>query len=172
MKKISPTYIAKNIFEIDLEFYKKIGVKYIFTDLDNTLDSYKQKEPTEKVINLVKELNKNDLILIICSNNSNKRVSKYAKILGVNFMYYSNKPSIKKLSNYLEINNINVDECIFIGDQLVTDIKTANRIKMKSIYVDDLVKENGFFTRFNKFYEKSFLKFISDFKNTKDWRDI
>ena len=38
----------KNIYEINYEKLKKIGKKYLFFDLDNTIISYLQNKPTKE----------------------------------------------------------------------------------------------------------------------------
>ena len=83
---IIPNFKAKNIFEVDLEFYKSLGISFLICDLDNTLDVYTCKEPTERVVEFTKKLKESGLNLLICSNNSKKRVEKYAKILKVSFI--------------------------------------------------------------------------------------
>ena len=59
-KLVIPTYYAKSLFEVDVLFFVKNNIHFIFTDLDNTLDSFKQKEPTEKVITLKEKLLENN----------------------------------------------------------------------------------------------------------------
>ena len=51
-----PTYHAKSVYDIPFSFYKEQGIKVIFVDLDNTLDSYRQKTPTQKAIDLKEKL--------------------------------------------------------------------------------------------------------------------
>ena len=83
LKRFIPFAHAQSIFEIDLSFYKKLGIKYVFVDLDNTLDSYKQATPLAKAKELKENLEKNGIELIIVSNNTGKRVTKYSSELGV-----------------------------------------------------------------------------------------
>ena len=49
-KKFIPFAHAKSIYEIDPEFFKKQGVKTLFIDLDNTLDSYRAFHPKQETI--------------------------------------------------------------------------------------------------------------------------
>ena len=42
MKRIIPDMYKKNIYEINYEKLKKMGKKYLFFDLDNTIISYLQ----------------------------------------------------------------------------------------------------------------------------------
>lgn len=155
---IVPTYYAKNIFEIPLDFYLKNNFLYILIDLDNTLDPYYKKEPSDKVIKLCIELKKNNINLVIFSNNSKKRVSYYSSFLNINYIYRSFKPFSKKLNNFIYNNKINKENCIIIGDQLLTDIKCAKKAHIKSILVDELEKKNALCSKLNKFIEKRIRK--------------
>ena len=83
LKRFIPFAHAESIYKIDLDFYTKLGIKYVFVDLDNTLDSYKQKTPLEHAFKLKKGLESRGIEMIIVSNNRGKRVQKYSKELGV-----------------------------------------------------------------------------------------
>ena len=48
MKRIIPDMYKKNIYEINYEKLKKMGKKYLFFDLDNTIISYLQNKPTKE----------------------------------------------------------------------------------------------------------------------------
>lgn len=163
---------AKNIYDIDVSFYLKHGIKYVLVDLDNTLDSYKQKTPTEKALSLKETLNKSGLDLIILSNNTGKRVSTYANALGVRYVSAVGKPFAHGINKFLIDNNINKDEVILIGDQLMTDIAAANRAHIKNIYVEKLVKEDQITTRFNRIFERPIKAKIAKKKLFVDWKVI
>ena len=49
-KSFIPFAHANSIYEINPEFFVKHGVKVLFIDLDNTLDSYKAFTPKENAI--------------------------------------------------------------------------------------------------------------------------
>ena len=66
-KRLIPYCHAKNIYEIDINFFVSQNVKYLFVDLDNTLDSYKTLTPSEKAIELKKKLDDVNIELIIVS---------------------------------------------------------------------------------------------------------
>ncbi len=172
MKSIIPNFKAENIFEIDINFFKKIDVHYLFCDLDNTLDLYTTVFPSNDVLNLVKRLHENNISVIICSNNSKKRVEKYAKILKVKYIYRSFKPFCFKVNKYLKNNLIDSSKALFIGDQLLTDIKCGNKLGIKTLYVDELAHKNGFFTKINKKIESFYKKKLKKSNFCKNWRDI
>lgn len=172
LKRFIPFAHAESIYKIDLDFYKKLGIKYVFVDLDNTLDSYKQATPLEKAKNLKEELQKNGIELIIVSNNRGKRVRKYSSELGVKCWSSLAKPFAFRINKIMKRLGINKDEVIMIGDQIVTDISCANRAKIKSVLTEKLVKEDQFTTRFNRLFDNPLRKKLKRKNLLKDWRQI
>ena len=172
MSKLIPTYYSStNLFDVNIDFFKKQGVKYILPDLDNTLDSFKLKEASAKTKDYIDLLKKNSINLIIISNNNEDRVKRYADSVNVEYLAKAGKPFKKKIQNYLLNNNIDNKDCIIVGDQLLTDIKCANKLEIKSLLVEDLVKENQLVTKFNKFFDRIIRKRLKKKNKLKDWRD-
>ena len=142
LKRFVPFAHAKSIYDIDVSFYKRMHVKYVLSDLDNTLDSYRQKEPLTKAKELKKVLNNEGIELIVISNNRGKRVHHYCEQLGVNCFSSLRKPFAHRLCEALKKLSINKDETIMIGDQIVTDISCGNKAKIRTILTEKLVKED------------------------------
>lgn len=162
---------AKSIYEIEDLFYKKHGIKVLFIDLDNTLDSYKLFHPKQESIDLINSLKKNGFRVVIISNNKGFRVSSYANDLDVEYVSMAMKPFAKKINSFIETNNIDKNEVVLIGDQLVTDIGAANRANIKAILTEPIVKEDQWTTRFNRFFDKIFRKRMNKKGKLIDWRD-
>lgn len=172
LKRFIPFAHATSIFDIDVSFYKKLGIKYILTDLDNTLDSYKTALPSARVISLKETLEKEGIKLIITSNNTGSRVTTYSEALGIEFFSMLAKPFSRKLNHKIKGLGLPKDEIILIGDQTVTDISCANGCKIKSILTDKIVKEDQPTTRFNRMFDKPIRKHLSKKHLLKDWREI
>lgn len=172
MKKYIPYCLANSIYDIDCDFYKKIGVKYLFIDLDNTLDSPHTKKPSKRTIDLMSNLIKNGLIPVITSNNSKKRVYMYSKDLGVKFLHRTFKPFTFKLYKYIKRENISIESVIIIGDQIMTDVKCANKLGIKSILTKPLVNKDQVITLINRKIDVHFRKKIALKNLAKDWREI
>ncbi|MBR2712749.1 MAG: YqeG family HAD IIIA-type phosphatase [Bacilli bacterium] len=150
-----PDAYYKDIFEIDYNKLKKVGIKNIFFDIDNTIIPYKQTKINKKTLDLFKKLRK-EFNVFLFSNSPKKRVLKIADKLGVNAYYSSMKP-LKK--NYKKIINIfKKNECVFVGDQFMTDVFGAKRNNLKVIFVDKLEKYEPITTKFWRFLEKGYLK--------------
>ena len=169
-KRMIPFAHAKSIYEIPVDFYKSHHVKYLFLDLDNTLDSYKVYEPSDRAIRLISELKSGGITPIILSNNHAKRVKRYADILGIAFYHHVFKPFSFKIKKIMKELGIAPEEAMMIGDQMITDVNAGNGAKIKVILTDKIVKEDQFTTHFNRFFERPFRNHYMKYK-VKDWRE-
>ncbi len=163
---------ANNIYEINIDFYVSLGIKVLFIDLDNTLDSYKCKTPSERAKDLITKLLSSGIRPIIVSNNRGKRVKNYAKELNIECLYSAFKPFPNKLNKFIKENNIDKNECLIIGDQLLTDIKLGKNSNIKTILLEKLVKEDQFTTHFNRIFDKMIRKRLKKKNLLRDWREI
>ncbi len=161
---------ATNIYDIDPNFFKKEGIKVLLCDLDNTLDSYKALLPRKEAQDLKDQLDELGIKLVIISNNRSKRVEPYAKALGVTYISKAGKPFKKKISRFLKENCYNLDEVMLIGDQLLTDIKCASRLKIKSILLEKLVEEDQWTTRINRLFDRPLRRRLRRKNALVDWR--
>lgn len=169
-----PTACADSIFDIDIDFYKKNNINYIFSDLDNTLEPYYNKVASKKTIEFVNQIIDANITLIVVSNNSKNRVKNYIKSFNsdkIKWIARARKPSKNKINNFINMNNIDKTQSILIGDQLSTDIKVANKLGIKSILTKELVSKNQFISKFNKFKGKLKYKELEKKGLLKDWRE-
>ena len=171
-KIFTPTYVAKNVYEINVDFFVKIGVKCIICDLDNTLDAYYEQYPTEKAIEFVKKLKEAGIDIFLTSNNTETRVKPYADKLNVEYIFSCRKPLVFKFKKVLKNFKYNRKDCLIIGDQVFTDVLFANRLKIKSILCDNLVSKDQFFTKINKFFDKYIRRYLKKHNKLTDWREI
>lgn len=150
-----PDAYYDNIFKIDYCKLKEKGYKNIFFDIDNTIIPYYEKDINNNTKKLFKDLKK-EFNLFLYSNSPKKRVLKIANELNIDAYYTSMKP-LKK--NYKKIINMfHKNECVFIGDQLLTDVLGAKRNKLKVIFVNKLKDKEPLTTRFWRLIEKVYLK--------------
>lgn len=172
LKVFIPFAFAKNVYEIGLDFYKKLNIDTIICDLDNTLEAFYTLHPSKKAYELIKKLKENGIRVIIISNNKRKRVEPYCKDLDCEFMYSTRKPLIFKGKKFIKKFDINPDKTLYIGDQVFTDVVFANRLRLKSVLCDNLVERDQFFTKFNKFFDKFFRKKMKKKKLVPTWEEI
>ena len=154
LKRFIPTFYSKSIFDVPLDFYKKNNIKIVFTDLDNTLDSYKVMSPSQRVIELFNIYKENGIDLVIISNNTKDRIHDYANALNSKYLSGSKKPFKGKINKFIKQNQFIKDEIFLIGDQLVTDVQAGINLKIKVMLTEPIVKEDQPFTRFNRMLDR------------------
>lgn len=172
MSKYLPYCSAKSIYSINLDFFKRIGVKFLLLDLDNTLDSPHTPIPSKETIDLIEKIKKSGLIPIIVSNNKQKRVSLYSNKLNVTFISRAFKPFPFRVKKYLKDEKISMNSVIIIGDQVFTDIFCANNLGIKSILTDRLSDKDQFVTLINRKIDQHYRKKIIKKGLHKNWEEI
>ena len=171
-KKYIPFAHAKALHEIDVAFFKKLGIKNILVDLDNTLDSYKAKTPSEDTLNLIKKLKDHDINVIIVSNNRSSRVKPYADALGIKMTSMNMKPFPNKIKKLMKQDSLKIEETILVGDQLLTDIIAGNKAGLRTILVDKLTKYDQNMTKLRRIFERPKIAKLRKLNLLKEWRDI
>lgn len=164
--------VAKSIYDIDVEFFVHQNVKTLLIDLDNTLDSYKLFHPTERAFVLIKKIQDAGIKPIIVSNNKGKRVSSYANDLHVPYINSAMKPFAGKINKFIAANNLNKDEVMLVGDQMITDVGAGNRAKIRVVLTDKIVKEDQWTTHVNRIFGRRIRKHQAKKGMLIDWRNL
>ena len=172
LKRFIPFAHAKSIFEIDLSFFQKLGIKYVFADLDNTLDSYRLYHPTARAVELIDRIRAADILPVIISNNRGKRVRTYANDLSVEYIHSAAKPFPNKINKFIKEHGWDKKDILFVGDQMITDVAAANRAGLRVILTNKIVKEDQITTRFNRIFGRMIRKYHKKKGNLIDWRTI
>ena len=170
-KSFIPFAHAQSIYEIDPEFFKRNGVKTLFIDLDNTLDSYKARAPQERTINLVNKIKETGVIPVIISNNRPERVSGYAEALGIEFLASARKPFSKRIKKELAKRNLANEEVMLVGDQMMTDVQAARGAKIRVVLTEKIVKEDQWTTHINRIFDRPIRRYHRKRGNLIDWRN-
>lgn len=153
-----PTIYAKNIYSINYTALKKQKIKYLFFDIDNTIADSKGKEPDDKVIQLFENLKKEGFSIILLTNALPHRALKFARKLKVKAYYLACKPTSINYKRIRKALNLNHTEIAAIGDQLLTDIKGANKQKITSILVDKISNNESIITKLNRKRENKLIQ--------------
>ena len=83
LEKFVPDVYQKSIYDIDYKKLKKIGIKCLIFDLDNTIAPVTIFKPTKKVRDLFEELKETGFKVLIVSNSHKKRVAPFKDLLCV-----------------------------------------------------------------------------------------
>lgn len=157
MDKFIPDIYEKSIYTINYKKLKKNGIKCLLFDLDNTLVTYKTKEPDIRLKELFAVL-ESDFKVIIISNSNKNRLRPFKEKLNVDVAYSSRKPLKTKYKKILNIYKYKEQEIACIGDQLLTDIFGANRMNFTSILVNKISNWETVPTKINRFIEGFILR--------------
>ena len=169
-KRFIPFAHAQSIYEIETTFFLNNGVKLLLIDLDNTLDSYRLYEPTEKAYALIKRIKEAGITPIIVSNNRGKRVNTYANLLNVECIASAHKPFSRRLRNFLKGKDAKLEETMLVGDQLITDVLAAKGAHIRVVLTEKIVKEDQFTTHFNRLLDRPIRRHLRKKGNLPDWR--
>ena len=161
-KRLIPTYFENSFYDLCFENIQNKGYLYLFVDLDNTLASPYVYDPDINTINHINKLKNMGFIIIVISNNHEDRVKRFTKNLNINYLFEYKKSNKDKINKYIIDNNIDKSKCLFIGDQVMTDVNVANKIGVDSCLLNPLTRQDEpitFFPRLlDKFYKKKILK--------------
>lgn len=158
-----PDIYVKSVYAIDYKSLKNAGIKLVLFDLDNTLVPIDATEASIKLKGLFEEIKGIGLKPIILSNSGQKRVAPFKDGLFVDAACNSRKPLKRKYKKILGLYDVKSNEVACVGDQLLTDILGANRMKMTSILVNQISTRDFPWTRFNRFLER---RIYNHFKST------
>lgn len=154
MSIFKPKMYAKDIFKINYDKLKSMGIKCLLFDLDNTIEPVIIPLADEKDVVFFNSLKKKGFEIIIMSNSRKKRVTNFAKKLDVKVNYSSMKPLSKSYYQIMRKYKLNKNEVAAIGDQIMTDVLGANKVGIYSILVDPISNIEEKCTKFNRFLEK------------------
>lgn len=158
-KYLIPDRIFKDIYEITPEYLTSQGIRALVLDIDNTLVTYDDPEPTQPVLDWFDAMRKAGVSLSFVSNNEHERVALFNRDLG----FYAHGKSAKPLGKYvrLAMEHMGSDpgSTALIGDQLLTDIGAGKAAKLKlSLLVPPIKDKTTLFFRAKRKLEMPYIR--------------
>ncbi len=153
MDNFLPNIYQKSIYTIDYKKLKKSGIRCLVFGLNNTIAPLGTKVPTKRLQDLFEDLKEMGFKLIILSNSKKSRVEPFKEYLNVDSAYYSYKPLKKKYKRIMHLYGFKETEIACIGNQLITDVYGANRMKFTSILVNSISSIDYASTKLIKFID-------------------
>ena len=171
LELFKPDIYQKSILDINYKALKEKGIKCIVFDLDNTLVESHKSTLKKEAIKLITNLKK-DYKIVILSNSLPYRVKKIANELDVDYYPFSLKPTQRNYKKLKRKINIDSNQIIFIGDQMMTDVLGARRAKAHAALVKPMGNKEFIITRLNRLIEKSIYKKLKMKKGEYyEWKD-
>lgn len=154
-ERLLPDQIVNTVYDIDLQALKARGVRGLITDLDNTLVSAKTPLATPALTRWLDAVEEAGFKVVIVSNNNRTRVSRFADPLGIPYVHAARKPASRAFRSALQQMQLQPEQAVVVGDQMLTDVLGGHRMGLKAILVAPIAPaEEGFFTRINRTIEK------------------
>ncbi|WP_079530345.1 YqeG family HAD IIIA-type phosphatase [Halobacillus hunanensis] len=160
LKHFLPNEHVQSIQDIDPESLKEKGIKGIITDLDNTLVAWDEPDATEEIVSWFRLMNHHGIQVTIASNNNENRVKLFSEPLNTSFIHSARKPLSRAFKRARKDMNIQTNEIVVVGDQLMTDVLGGNVAGLYTILVVPIVETDGFWTRFNRKIERRILNWM------------
>ena len=157
-KYLIPDRIFNDIYEITPEFLAGEGVAALVLDIDNTLVTYDDPEPTPPVLEWFGAMTAAGIALSFVSNNDAARVERFNRDLGFYAHAKSGKPKGKYIRAAMEHMGSTPADTALIGDQLLTDCAAGKLAGLRSYIVPPIKDKLTPFFRFKRLLEKPYLR--------------
>ena len=158
LSKFYPSEIASSTYSIDFDKLYQEGYRGILFDIDNTLVEH-GADASKEAIELFQHLKEIGFQLCLISNNKQPRVERFNQAVNVNYIYDAHKPSGKNYRKAMELMNTTVENTVFVGDQLFTDVYGANLVGMKTFLVEPISPKEEIQIVLKRYLEKIVLFF-------------
>ena len=136
-----PTLYRRRITDVKAEDLRRMGVRGVFLDVDNTLTTHDAPDLTDEVKAWLETMQTEGFLLIVVSNNKPERVQPFAEKIGLPFAALAHKPMPSGYKAAAKALQVPLKECVAIGDQIFTDIMGANLCRIPSILLEPIEPE-------------------------------
>lgn len=165
-----PNEFVTSVYEITPEKLKAKGIKGIITDLDNTLVEWDRADATEELVQWFGQMKDAGIRILVASNNSEERVKHFCRPLNLEYIHRAKKPLGHAYYGALVRLGLRPHEVVMVGDQLLTDMLGAKRMKIYTVLVRPVAESDGWVTRFNRFVERRVFNDLKR-KGIKTWEE-
>jgi uncharacterized protein len=155
---LTPNLHLNNIFEIDADHLKSLGIKGIITDMDNTLVPWSDRTVYPRLAEWFANLKGKGFKVFIVSNNSKDRGGQLARELDIPAIWYAIKPRRRAFRKALEQMRLSPEEVAVVGDQIFTDVLGGNRLGLYTIHVTPISEKEFISTKLMRMLERFILR--------------
>jgi len=150
----TPTAIKPRAGDVTPELLRRLGVRAVLLDVDNTIATYTSHEPAPGAVQWAKGLVEAGFRVVIVSNNFKKRVAPFAQRFGLDYICFAIKPLPFGYLKAAGLLKLRCRDCAIIGDQIFTDVVGANLCGMRSVLLEPIEPEAGFSFRVRRYFER------------------
>ena len=153
-----PKEYRDSAYDIPYEDFYRQGIRGVIFDIDNTLVPH-GAPADERATALFSHLKELGFSCCLLSNNDEPRVKMFNDAVHVNYIFDAHKPSMKNYQKAMEIMGTNLQNTLFVGDQIFTDVYGANRTGLRTILVQPIHPKEEIQIVLKRYLEKIVLYF-------------
>lgn len=140
MPKLFPDDYVESIYRVDFRVLYQEGYRALIFDVDNTLVPH-NAPADDRAKAFFAYLNGLGYRSMFVSNNKEPRVKKFCEdVGGFGYIFKANKPSPRSYLQAADRMGVPPEACLFIGDQILTDIWGAKNAGIRSIMTKPVLK--------------------------------
>lgn len=158
-RRFYPGEYMDSTYIIDFEMLFHEGYRGVLFDIDNTLVEH-GVPADDKAIALFEELRSIGFKTCAISNNRKSRVQPFADKVGTMYVSKARKPSTVSYVKAMGMMNTDTSNTLFVGDQIFTDIRGANKAGIRTILVKPISKKEEIQIVLKRYLEKIVLYFM------------
>ena len=159
LSTLLPYQIFDKFDDITPDYLLSRGVKFVFSDVDNTLAPYEVPEPDERIRAWLDSMNDAGITVVLVSNNHSDRIELFNRTLGLAAYADCKKPGKKRLGEIMKSVGATAEASAFLGDQIFTDVLTARNLGIEiALLVPPIKDKLTLFFRFKRWMEKPIIR--------------
>ena len=153
-----PDEVFPDFRQVTPELLKERGIRYIFSDIDNTLATYDDPVPPPDVLAWCGAMEEQGIRVVFVSNNDRERVVRFNEALGYPAYWKAKKPLVRTLKRAMKDVGAVPGESLLLGDQLLTDAAAGRRTGMTVFVVPPICDKTTLFWRVKRRIERPYMK--------------
>lgn len=165
LQRFYPDYYYNSTYEIDFQYYYNMGIRGIIFDIDNTLVPH-GADADERAIALFKRLRETGFSTCLLSNNKEPRVMRFNEIIQSEYIFKAGKPGRKGYQRAMECMGTTIEQTMFVGDQLFTDVWGAKMAGMTCVLVCPIHPQEEIQIVLKRYLERIVLRSFGKKKDT------
>ena len=155
---LKPKIKLERVTDITIDILNKYGIKALILDVDNTLSTHHGQVLTEGLPEWLDLMRQNGIKMTVLSNSNSKRLTPFAKKIGLDFISLGLKPLPFGYWRALKRLGTNRRETAIVGDQLFTDIIGGNVVGVTSVLLTPIKLETSLRFRMKRRVERFLIK--------------
>ena len=162
MALFKPRMQVGKMIDLTPEQLRDAGIKALLLDIDNTMTTHDNPVPAEGVTEWIERMKSQGFLLMVVSNNTGERVSRFSDLLGLDYEVKAAKPLPYGFRRACGRLGVKPEEAAVIGDQLFTDMLGGNLLGAYTVLTEPYEPESMTFFKFKRACERIIMKFWRD----------